>query len=328
MATIRKRGAKWQVQVRRAGCRPVSRSFHVLRDAQTWARQVELQADRTELPSDPKALQRVTLGELVERYRNTVSVSKRGYEVERIVLNAFLRHPICRKRLSEICPEDFASYRDERLKTVNASTLKRQFAPLHNLFELARDEWPVPLRENPLGKVRLKCPQAWRERRLRNGEMDTLAAAARSRRNRSILPIILLALETGMRRSEIINLKWEHIDRERHLLLIPETKNGYTRLIPLTKAALQILVRIPNATDRVFPLTTNAFRLAWDRVRTRACIPDLHFHDLRHEAISRFFERGLSVPEVALISGHRDMRMLFRYAHPMRSEIMKKMNQM
>lgn len=174
MATIRKRGAKWQVQVRRAGCRPVSRSFHVLRDAQAWARQTELQADRSELPSNPKALQRVTLGELVQRYRDTVSLRKRGYEVERIVLNAFLRHPICRKRLSEVRPEDFAAYRDERLKTIKASTLKRQFAPLHNLFELARDEWELPLRENPLGKVRVMSPQARRERRLKNGEMDRL----------------------------------------------------------------------------------------------------------------------------------------------------------
>ena len=109
MATIRKRGAKWQVQIRRVGVRPISRSFHVCKDAEAWARQMEVQADRRELPSDPKALQRVTLGQLVERYRDTVSVRKRGSDVERIVLNAFLRHRICRKPLSEIGPSDFAS---------------------------------------------------------------------------------------------------------------------------------------------------------------------------------------------------------------------------
>jgi integrase len=85
---------------------------------------------------------------------------------------------------------------------------------------------------------------------------------------------------------------------------------------PLTETALQILDGLPINSDRTFPITTNAFRLAWDRVRARAGITDLHFHDLRHEAISRFFERGLNVPEVALISGHRDPRMLFRYTHP------------
>ena len=135
MATIRKRGTKWQVQIRRVGVGSVSRSFHVRKDAEAWARQTEVQADRCELPDDPRALQHVTFGQLVERYRDTVSIKKRGAEVERIVLAAFLRQPICRKRLSEIGPEDFASYRDERLQVIKPSTLKREFSPLHNMFE-------------------------------------------------------------------------------------------------------------------------------------------------------------------------------------------------
>jgi integrase len=319
-------GVKWQVQVRRAGSRPVSRSFLVLKHAEAWARQMEVRADRCELPSDPRALQEVTLGQLVERYRDTVSVKKRGYAAERVVLSAFLRHPLCRKRLSEIRPEDFACYRDQRLEVVGASTLKRQFAPLHNMFELARDEWELPLRENPLAKVRVKSPQQRRERRLKSGEMTKLVAATRSCRNSAILPIILFALETGMRRAEIINLRWEHVDREARSLLIPQAKNGHARILPLTKEAERILNSVPVASDRVFSLTTNAFRLAWDRVRGRAGITDLHFHDLRHEAISRFFEKGLNVPEVALISGHRDARMLFRYTHPIRAEIMRKID--
>jgi integrase len=207
MATIRKRGVKWQVQVRRAGHRSVSRSFHVLKDAEAWARQIEVQADRYDLPTDPKVLQRVTLGELVERYRDTVSVKKRGCDVERIVLNAFLRHHISRKLLSEISGTHFAAYRDERLKTVKASTLKRELAPLHNRFELAKDEWGLPLRENPLSKVRLSSTHARRERRLRNGELDRLIAAAQACRNRLVLPVILLAVETGLRRGEILSLR-------------------------------------------------------------------------------------------------------------------------
>ena len=325
MATIRKRGEKWQVQVRRAGVRSISRSFHVRKDADAWARQMEVQADRCELPNDPKALQRVTLGELVQRYRDTVSVNKRGFEVERIVLTAFLRHPICRKRLSDIRPEDFAAYRDERLQSIKASTLKREFSPLHNLFELARDEWELPLRENPLDKVRLRMPQQWRERRLKDQELDRLLAAAQSCRNRLIQPIMLFAIEIGMRRSEILGLRWEHIDKGASSLLIPHTKNGYSRLIPLTEAMLEVLSSIPTRHASVFPTSANAFRLAWDRVRTRAGITDLHFHDLRHEAISRFFEKGLNVPEVALISGHRDPRMLFRYTHPKPQDIAEKL---
>jgi hypothetical protein len=141
MATIRKWRDKWQVQVRRKGCPHLSKSFINRKDAVTWARQTELQADRNELPKDPRQLERFTLRDLVIRYRDTISPRKRGGEVERIVLNAFLRHPICRKRLSDLSSSDFAAYRDDRLKRVTANTLRREFSPLHNLFEVAADEW-------------------------------------------------------------------------------------------------------------------------------------------------------------------------------------------
>jgi integrase len=303
MATIRKRGAKWQVQIRRVGFPSVTRSFHVRKDAEAWARQTEVQADRSELPSDTKILHRITLGQRVERYRDTVSVKKRGYEVERIVLTAFLRHPICRRPLSHIRTEDFAAYRDERLKTISVTSLKRQLSPLHNLFEVARDEWGLPLPENPLGKLRLRLPQHRRERRLKDGELERLVSAARSCRNPLVLPIILLAVATGMRRGEILNLRWDHIDWERRSLLIPHTKNGHSRTLPLMRETAEVLDGLSETGVRVFPMSGNAFRLAWDRLRARADLADLHFHDLRHEAISHFFEQGLTVPEVALISG-------------------------
>ena len=153
----------------------------------------------------------MTLGQLVERYRDTVSVKKRGTDVERIVLGAFLRHRICRKRLSEIGSEDFAAYRDERLRAIKPSTLKRELSPLHNLFVLAREEWGLPLRENPLDKVRLPSIANNRERRLKDGELESLVLAARSCRSRSIAAIILLAVESAMRRGEILNLRWENI---------------------------------------------------------------------------------------------------------------------
>ena len=132
--------------------------------------------------------------------------------------------------------------------------------------------------------------------------------------------LIRFALATGMRRGETLNVQTEHINRAARLLHIPETKNGIPRTIPLSSDALAVLDQIdPNDDGRLFAASPNAVRLSWQRLTRRAGIEDLHFHDLRHEAISRFFERGLSVPEVALISGHRDYRMLFRYTH-MRAE--------
>ena len=326
MATIRKRGSKWQAQVRRSGHRGISRSFILRKDAVAWAREMEIRAERSDLPPDTKILNSLTLSDVVLRYRDTISIEKRGYQVERAVLTAFLRHHICRKFLSQITTVDFASYRDERLRTIKATTLKRQLSPLQNMFEVAPDEWQLPIRENPLSKLRLTIPPQRRERRLKDSELERLVKSAQRCRNPLVLPLILFALETGMRRGEILSAKWDQVDLQRRSLILPHTKNGHSRVIPLSTKAVGLLTSLAQSDERVFPISANALRLAWERVRARVGLADLHFHDLRHEALSRFFEMGLSVPEVALISGHRDPRMLFRYTHPERAVILAKLD--
>ena len=326
MATIRRRGHKYHVQVRRKGLRSVNRSFHSRRDAEAWARHMESQADRHDLPPDPGQLRDITLGQLVVRYRATVSTRKRTAHAERIVLTAFLRRPICSLRLSDIRTADFAAYRDQRLQQIKPSSLARELTPLRHMFEVARKEWGLPIRDNPLASLSIAGADPKRERRLREGELARLLAAARASRNPFLVPLILFALVTAMRRGEILAMKWADIDWANNALLIPSTKTGYSRVIPLVPEALKVLDGLPRTGERVFPLRANALRLAWERLRKRAGVVDLHFHDLRHEAISRFFEVGLSTAEVALISGHRDARMLFRYTHPLRERIIAQLH--
>ena len=110
-----------------------------------------------------------------------------------------------------------------------------------------------------------------------------------------------------MRRGEILAIKWDDVNLPKRWLLIPFSKNGHSRRIPLSNRAVEILEAREQTDARVFPIAANALRLSWKRLIKRAGISDLHFHDLRHEAISRFFELGLTVPEVAAISGHRDL---------------------
>jgi integrase len=148
-----------------------------------------------------------------------------------------------------------------------------------------------------------------------------------------VLPIILFALETGLRRSEILEVTWGHLDLNNRLVTIPRAKNGHSRSVPLSLNAIELLTELRGeirsclvVDARIFPMTCNALKLAWKKLLRRAKIEDLHFHDLRHEAISRFFERGLTPPEVALISGHRDMRMLYRYTHPQRHRILQQLD--
>lgn len=330
MATIRKRKGKYEVQVRRTGLPHISRTFSDRRDAQQWARQTELAADRRDLPTtiDRKALT-VTLGALVARYRDTVIIHKRSCENERIALTAFALHPICRKAVSDIRTSDFAAYRDERLKTIKPISLKREFSPLHHMFEIARTEWGLPIKENPVAALRFKAKDERRERRLREGELDKLLAAATSRGQTDLIAAIKLAIETGMRRGELLRMTWGDIDWSEPSLRIPVTKNGEARTIPLSQTAIAVLqAKKPEQAqedDTVFCWTGNALRLAWERLRRRAGISDLRWHDLRHEATSRLFELGLTAPEVALITGHKSLVMLGRYTHPQRRIIAAKL---
>lgn len=129
-----------------------------------------------------------------------------------------------------------------------------------------------------------------------------------------------------MRRAEILSIEWNNVYLSKRLLYIPDTKNGESRTIPLSMKAVNILQGLQSINkEEPFPITRNVFRHYWIKLTSKANIEDLHFHDLRHEAISRFFERGLSVPEVALISGHKDMKMLFRYTHMKAENIVNKL---
>ncbi|ANT53448.1 integrase [Mesorhizobium amorphae] len=338
MASIRKRGQRYHVQVRRIGFATRTKSFTKRSDATEWARLIEGQIDRQELAPCRKTLKDITLADLVTRYRDEVVPTKRGGDVETIVLNSFLRHSICRKVLSELRPSDFAAYRDERLKDrkadgspkITAKSLKRQLAPVNNMFRHAAVEWEIPLRGNPMDGLKLRVVDQRRERRLRDGEGARLVTAAKKTRNRYVLPIILFAIETAMRRGEILSLRWRDIDLERGSATILETKNGYKRVIPLTDDAMSILTTIrpddAKPIDLAFPITPVALRQSWDRLTERAKLQDLHFHDLRHEAVSRLFELGLTVPEVASISGHRTLAQLMRYSHANQDTVRAKLS--
>ena len=118
-----------------------------------------------------------------------------------------------------------------------------------------------------------------------------------------------------MRRSEILKLRWCDVNLENGYAFLYDTKNGEDRRVPLTRRCIKVLIGMLRDDERVFPISANCLRLAWNRARRKAGINDLRFHDLRHEAVSQFFEMGMSVPEVALISGHKDLRQLFRYTH-------------
>lgn len=334
MATIRNRNGKWQAQVRIKGHAARTKSFSSKRDAERWVRQTEAELEASALRVDHRVLDRTTMRDVLERYRDEVTCRKRGAASENKRLDLLVRQRWATQSLSNITPQTFSRYRDERLRTVSAGTVIRDLGLLRAIFEVARLEWDIPLAENPVARVRKPTPPSARDRRLQPGELEALVSESAKSRNEWLQTGIQLAVETGMRRGEMLNLRWVDICFDTATVVIPVTKTGHARRIPLSDDALDLLAKrrthSDTGPDLVFPVSPNAFRQAWERCKgrvavTRPTICGLRFHDLRHEAVSRFFEMGLSVPEVALISGHRDPRMLFRYTHLRAEDLVKKM---
>lgn len=198
--------------MRRNGHTQRSKSFLSKRDAEKWARQMEAELDATALAFDPRVLERTTVRDLMGRYRKEVTPSKRGHASENKRLDGFLRQTWADKPLSKATPQVFSRYRDERLRTVSPGTVIRDLGLLRAIFETARLEWDIPLAENPVAKVRKpKAPDA-RERRLLAGELDRLLTACEANRNEWLRSGILLAVETGMRRGELLSICWADAD--------------------------------------------------------------------------------------------------------------------
>ena len=329
MATFRKRNDKWQVQVRRQGHAPLSRSFINRKDAEAWARLIERGFDQGEAVSPKKEADPRTLGQLLENYRVKITPAKKSAYQEGYRIAKLLRHNISKERAQTLTSDRLALYRDERLKVVSGETTRQDLVLLRQVFEVARKEWGLPITRNPVDDVKKPSPSKARTRRVTFSDLRAIAKAIGTFENPLFREVIMFALATGMRRGEILRAEWGHVDWRQSVLLIPIAKNGHARTIPLTTRALRILKKLEadqSPTRPIFPISANAVRLSWQRLKKKANLVDLRFHDTRHEAVSRFFEAGLSMPEVALISGHRDPKMLMRYTHLDAAKVAAKLN--
>ncbi|MFC5556502.1 tyrosine-type recombinase/integrase [Methylobacterium iners] len=265
------------------------------------------------------------MADLLARYEAEMTVKKRGTDRERYKLRVIRSHPIAGLPLAKLSTVAVSQYRDDRLRVVQGGTVRRELAILQHCLEVARKEWGTPLLTNPVQSVTLPEPSRARDQRLEAEAGQKLHAAIGSAHAWYLRPLMELAIETGMRRGELLALLWSHVSLEKRTAHLPITKNGHARTVALTPKAIEVLRALPRTDPRVFPVSGNAVRLAWERLRVRAGLPGLRFHDLRHEAVSRFFEAGLSIPEVALMSGHRDTRMLMRYTHLRPEDVAEKL---
>jgi integrase len=316
VATIEKRGKFWRVKIRRQGAPAQTRTFESKTAAQRWARGLETELDCGIL-IDRRPAERTTLSEILEHYRRDVTPTKRGARDENLRLKAMALRPFARIRMAALTSSYLAAYRDERLKRVSGATVNREFNVLSHAIDTARREWEIHIPFNPCTLVRRPPQGRPRSRRLQGDEEQRLLAQCRAARNPWLAHFVIFALETGMRRGELLSLQWVNVDLNKRTALLPITKNRDSRGVPLSSRALTVLRSLPlSTTGRVFgELTADALRLSYRHAVARAGITGLRFHDLRHEATSRLFEKGLNVMEVASVTGHKTLQMLKRYTH-------------
>jgi len=319
MATIRKRGSRYNVQIRKEGYPSVTKTFTRISVAKKWAISIEADMERrihVEVPDQ------TTVGELLQRYQRQISPSHKGQQVEAYRLGT-LKKRLGSIRLIHLTSKEIASYRDIRLKEVSPASLKRELTILSQVLTVASKDWGISIPHNPVSMISLPKADKARTRRLEAGEKERLLKSS----NPELHRIISLALETGMRRGEILCIKKSHIDFNKSVLFIPSTKTDTPRTIPLSSDAVTSLRGqwrasqsvsggvIPLHETALFTYSLRGLSGAFLRLCRRLNIDNLHFHDLRHEATSRLFEKGLNPVEVATITGHKDTRMLMRYTH-------------
>ena len=307
----------WQALVRKTGYPQQTRTFDSKAEAQTWAGGVENEMGHGVFVSRAEA-ESTTLGEALGRYRREVTPAKKGASIERFRLDRWDTHRYAQRSMASLRCKDVADYIEERRQEGAApATIHKEINLLSHLFNTARTAWGMESLTNPVDLVkgqRPKVPQG-RDRRLVDDEHPRLLTAALTYGG-EIGPLITWAIETAMRRGEIAAMRWEHLDRKSKVLLIPETKNGAPRRVPLSTAALGVLDGLPRRIDgRVWGMRPDSISQAFERVCKAAGIEGLTFHDLRHEATSRLFEKGLNPMEVAAITGHKTLQMLKRYTH-------------
>ena len=333
MATYSKRGPyQWQTKIRRKGYPVQTKTFNTRAEAEAWASTVESEMTRGMFVSRKEA-ESTTLTEALDWYEQEISSRKKSHAIEKVYIRTLKKSFLSSRFLAGINGSDVSKYRDARLKDVSPTAVRHELSLLSHLFTIAIKEWSMFGLINPVTQIRKPTPNKPRDRRLLPGEEKALIEACESYGG-DLPHIVRLALETGMRRSEIAGMIWDLVDLKKRTVTLPETKNGEKRIVPLPIEAVRILSGLPRRIDgKVWGITSHAVAVAWRRAVSRArdvyekeyekkgerpesaFLTDLTFHDLRHEATSRFFELGLDATKVKEITGHKTYSMLARYTH-------------
>lgn len=321
MASVRKlAGGNWRAEVARQGVRK-SKVFDSKTAAKEWAAREEY------LILHAKEVQaQGTFSEALDRYAREVSPSKRGARWEIIRIEKLRRDKLADMKLSDMRASDFADWRDRRLKEVAPASVIREMQIMSAVMSIAVREWGI-ISASPLSDVRRPKKPPARDRIPNDNDIAALRISAGedlTRATARAFHAFLFALETAMRAGEICGLTWGNLDLKTRVAHLPITKNGHPRDVPLSREAIRLIEALPKA-DPVFDLTTQQLDVLWRKLRDRAGVTGLTFHDSRAGATTRL-ARKVDVLTLARITGHRDLRMLSIYYRETAADLAKRLD--
>ena len=328
MATLRKRGKRWQAQVRRAGANE-SATFDTKTAAERWARRIEGEIDQGAALGRSRVSG--TVSDLLTAYEREIRKAKPIGRSKLGVLGQ-LRTGLGALPLRQLTTDAILEHcRNRRDKGAGPVTVGLDISLLGTVVRSAQALTGQRVSDQPVRDARTALRPAGmvgksreRDRIATQQEIDRLCAHwdADPRRKLPLPDFIRFAAITGMRREEIAKLQWADLDAKAGIVIVrdrkdPRRKQGNDQAIPLLFGSLAIALRQPRTSDRIFPVKADSISTLF----ARACshkdvgIVGLRFHDLRHTAITRMFSAGMKLEQVAVISGHRSWEMLRRYTH-------------
>lgn len=319
MATITDVNGRFKARVRKAG-QSQTKTFASYAEADNWAKAIE---GRLVMPQAAPSEPSTTLyaperfNEVLKRYLTEVTPQKKSWRNEKQFIQQLLRDADWVKiPLRRINLQHLKDWRDSRLKVVSPASVSRQYDVVKAAARLAASDWDWNIPVEMFMNLRIAVPpQSDKFRRPTQSTLDAVMWSADQAQVKWLRPVIEFALETAMRRSEIIKLQWYDVDLDNAFLRVADGKNGYDRTIALSPRAVELLKAQTASNDgSVWGITVNQLYMAWKRCKKRAAV-DMRFHDLRHEAASRFFELGFTPIEVATMTGHKTMSQVMRYSH-------------
>ena len=323
MASIRARSNKWQARIIRKGHPTIAKTFLTRQDAEKWARSLEIEIDRGTYINKSYA-EKTQFKEILQKYLNDVAPQMRSADSQAIRVRKLMKHPIAEVNMAQLSPKHIADYRDERLKVNKPNTVIRELAILSSIINHARREWALNI-TNPVTMIKKPSSTQGRDRILNDEEFGRLFIEL-EKISPWYKPLVEFALETAMRRGELMSLLLANVNFEKSVAFLPITKNGDSRYVPLSSKAIRIIKSLPRDIEgRVFPLNKGTVSILFLRAVRRAKVEDFHFHDLRHTAITRLASIFSNPMEIAAISGHKSLSMLKRYTHLKAEDLVKKL---